>query len=162
MKRQSTVLQKGIFLWSCVLSSTNLTLEWLHGPLPFPMPLQMIQLVIITHSVWANIILCIYSNLSSLIFIIVAPRHYISDSGILRFSTGDSEQCHGVRIVDDDICGPELKQFLSSLTLVSGSPVTVNPPSTRVVIDDSLDPECSKWCFTLCWGSLKLVLIAYT
>ena len=67
----------------------------------------------------------------------------MSTSGILTFNIGDSSQCHEVGIVDDVIYETEVEQFISNLALVSGAPVTVDPPSARVIIfDDTDDCKC--------------------
>ena len=83
-------------------------------------------------------------------FIIVAPEDYKSDSGLLRFDTGDDKQCHSIQIVSNEICEePELEHFFSNLTLVSGIPlITVDPDSAKVIINDTND--CSKCtCMTI-------------
>ena len=73
---------------------------------------------------------------------IVAPEDYISDSGLLMFTTGQSRQCHSVRIVDNEIC-EDMEHFFSNLTLVSGIPrITVDPDGAKVIIDDTDD--CGK------------------
>ena len=69
-----------------------------------------------------------------------APGDYLSDSGVLVFNTGDSEQCHHIQIVDDNYCDPG--QFFSNLALMSGAPViTVDPPKAEIVI---LDSDCGE------------------
>ena len=74
------------------------------------------------------------------LFVVVAPEDYISDSGLLMFSAGDVEKCHTVQIVNDSICEDEQESFTSDLVLESGTPlITVDPNSARVVIED-----CSK------------------
>ena len=74
------------------------------------------------------------------VFLIVVPEDYFSSSGTLPFNIGDSRQCHSVRIVDDGIYESEVEQFLSNMALVSGTRVTVDPESARVIIDDN--DEC--------------------
>ena len=46
--------------------------------------------------------------------------------------------------MNNNICETELEYFTSNLALVSGTPtITVNPASTRVIIDDRDDcGEC--------------------
>ena len=54
---------------------------------------------------------------------------------------GDSEECHEVTILNDDICErPVQEYFFSTLELFSGQPViVVDPEQARVIIDDSED-----------------------
>ena len=75
-----------------------------------------------------------------MLFLLVSPEDYMSTSGILTFTTGDTRKCHNVGIIDDAMCERGMKQFISNLALVSGAPVTVDPPSAQVFIfDDTSD-----------------------
>ena len=87
-------------------------------------------------------------NVIALVFS-VASEDYYSANGTLMFAIGESRKCHNVTIKNDDICeGLEREYFTSSLQLVEGKPVIiVDPPETRVLIDDRED--CSKCCFIL-------------
>ena len=71
-------------------------------------------------------------------FLLVSPEDYLSASGILTFDTGDTRQCHNVEIINDALCEIEVEQFTSNLSLVSGAPVTIDPPSARVIISDGI------------------------
>ena len=74
------------------------------------------------------------------------PEDYLSSSGELTFASGDTQQCHTVRIQNDDDCDTpeEEEDFFSNLVLVSGQPVIrVDPATARIVVDDSED--CSKF-----------------
>ena len=140
MRGQSTLLRKRACLLSCVLSSTNPSLELLHDTLSFLMPLQTIQLVINTHF---KLLSTFHAFLSGYSLCIVDPEDYISDSGLLMFDAGDDRHCHSVQIVNDYIC-ERLEQFLSHLAYVSGTPViVVDPDSAHVIIDDTYD--CRKY-----------------
>ena len=115
-------------------SSIHPTVEVHLDHSPFLMPLLMTQLVYIYSDVYQ-------SNKSlSRFFLLVAPEDYLSTSGgMLTFNIGDARQCHDVGIVDDVIYEIEVEQFFSNLALVSGAPVTVDPPSIRVIIFDDTD-----------------------
>ena len=76
-------------------------------------------------------------------FHLVSPQDYSSSTGILTFNTGDDRQCHDVEIVDDVISESEFELFFSNLALVSGAPVTVDPPSALVNINDNDDCKCA-------------------
>ena len=88
-------------------------------------------------------LVCIYSEVYHCnIFIsdslLVSPQDYTSSTGILTFNTGNDRQCHDVEIVDDELCEEPSEQFFSNLALESGAPVTVDPPTARVIIFDNL------------------------
>ena len=72
-------------------------------------------------------------------FLLVAPEDYLSTTGILTFNIGDARKCHDVGIVDNVIYETEVEQFISNLAPLSGPPVTVDPPSVRVIISDDTD-----------------------
>ena len=105
---------------------------------PFLMPLQITQLVKVFY---VHMILLKHPSGINC-FSLVSPDDYMSDSGILTFNTGDTGQCHNVKLVNDAKCEGEV-QFISNLTLVTGAPVTVVPPSAQVIIfDDGGDCGC--------------------
>ena len=86
-------------------------------------------------------LVCIYSvvyhcNIFISDSLLVSPEDYTSSTGILTFNTGDDRQCHEVGIVDDELCEEPSEQFFSNLALESGAPVTVDPPTARVIIFD--------------------------
>ena len=65
----------------------------------------------------------------------------------LDIATGDDRACHSVRINDDDICEDDSNEnFLSSLEFGGGEqPITVDPSLTKVIIDDTNQPECGEY-----------------
>ena len=68
----------------------------------------------------------------------VGGQEYIPSTGQLVFAVGDTRQCHEVTIIDDNICErPEMEFFLSTLSLVAGTQVVVDPEGTRVIIDEN-------------------------
>ena len=74
----------------------------------------------------------------------VAREDYVQSTGQLVFAFGDTRQCHEVTIIDNDICErPEEEHFFSTLSLLAGTQVVVDPEQTRVIIDDSAD--CRKF-----------------
>ena len=74
----------------------------------------------------------------------MAGEDYVPSTGQLVFAVGDTRQCHDVTIIDNNICErPELEHFFSTLSLVAGTQVVVDPEQTRVIIDDSAD--CRKF-----------------
>ena len=158
MRGPSIQLQKGVYLWSCVLSSTNLILEWLHDPLSFLMSLQIVQLV--------SVVIQFYIHTPAsvsvwLIIITEAPEDYISDSGLLFFATGDREQCHTVLVVNNIVCDV-LEQFLSNLTLLSGIPrIAVDPDSSQIIIKDT-DDCCKCVSVGLCLNDCVLITLSHS
>ena len=53
--------------------------------------------------------------------------------------------CHIINIVQDDLC-EDNENFFSSLSLLSGmEPITIDPSTAEVVIDDSREVECCKY-----------------
>ena len=65
----------------------------------------------------------------------------------LVFAQGQNVACHRIMIIEDNICeNYPIEDFFSSLTYVSGiMPILIDPPRTRVIIDDdTYEPECSK------------------
>ena len=67
-------------------------------------------------------------------------------NGILTFNQGDERVTHTIIINQDDICENDpYEDFFSNLTLNSGiQPITVIRPRAKVIINDTLEPECSK------------------
>ena len=67
----------------------------------------------------------------------------------LRFMQGQSRACHDVQITQDDSCEIDpimIEDFFSNLAYVSGiMPIIIDPPRTRVVIDDTNEPECREY-----------------
>ena len=65
---------------------------------------------------------------------------------LLIFTRGQRFACHRVIIIQDDICEiDQIGDFFSTLAYVSGiMPIITNPPSTRVIVDDTKEPECGK------------------
>ena len=49
-------------------------------------------------------------------------------------------------ITQDDICEIDrIEVFFSDLAYISGiMPINIDPPRTRVIIDDTSEPECGK------------------
>ena len=91
-----------------------------------------------------------------ILILVVSPEDYLSASGILKFNTGDTRQCHNVEIIDDDVCKSEVEQFIFNLALVSGATVTVDPPSARVIIFDGTNDCVCKWLVE--WNPLVLTV----
>ena len=67
----------------------------------------------------------------------------------LQFMRGQISVCHDVQITQDDICeiDPRMfEHFFSNLAYVIGiMPITIDPPRTRVIINDTNEPECRKY-----------------
>ena len=65
---------------------------------------------------------------------------------IIQFDTGDTRVCHNITIINDQLCEEQNEKFLSNLTLVSGiQPITVTRTPATIIINDTLEPECSKY-----------------
>ena len=63
----------------------------------------------------------------------------------LAFPRGSSRACHIIDILQDDLCEGN-ENFFSSLSLLSGmEPITIDPSTAEVVIDDSREVECCKY-----------------
>lgn len=60
------------------------------------------------------------------------------------FNRGDIRVCHTIDILQDSICEDDPNEhFFSDLSYVSGVlPITINPPTAEVIIDDSDELEC--------------------
>ena len=68
------------------------------------------------------------------------------DGEELAFPRGSTRRCHTIDIVNDDICETDPNEFYSDLAYVSGvQPITIDPSTAQVVIDDSRETECSKY-----------------
>ena len=67
-------------------------------------------------------------------------------NGILTFNQGDVRVNHTIFINQDDICENDpYEDFFSNLALDSGiQPITVIRQRAQIIIDDTLEPECSK------------------
>ena len=68
----------------------------------------------------------------------------------LAFIRGQRRSCHTVTIIQDDNCEideneMDLEDFFSNLEYASGiMPIRITRPRTRVIIDDTNEPECGK------------------
>ena len=64
----------------------------------------------------------------------------------LAFAVGDSESCHTVVILQDDVCEhPVPEDFFANLAYVSGiQNINIVRDRARVLIDDSSEPECGE------------------
>ena len=68
----------------------------------------------------------------------------------LMFSHGDTRQCHRVDILQDDDCEMPAENFFADLAYISGIlPITIDPVTTQVTIDDSSEPECGKYALSI-------------
>ena len=77
----------------------------------------------------------------------VAGADYEAVNGIeLVFNHGDTQVCYTVSIIPDSVCeDTPNEQFHSDLAYVSGLQPTIDPSTAVVVIDDTEEPECSKY-----------------
>ena len=75
---------------------------------------------------------------------LVQGRDYVGQSANLSFTRGDSQSCHTVDILQDDVCEhPDPEDFFANLDYISVIPnVTIVQDRTQVIIDDSKD--CGK------------------
>ena len=72
----------------------------------------------------------------------VEGQDYVAATEDLVFPQGSTRVCHTIMIIDDNICESD-KDFFSDLSPVSGMlPITIDPETARVIIDDSNEPEC--------------------
>ena len=79
----------------------------------------------------------------------MSPDDYLGISNeIIQFNVGDVRVNHNITIIDDEICEDNPNEFFySNLTLFSGEqPIIVIRPDALIVIDDTLEPDCSKSC----------------
>ena len=76
----------------------------------------------------------------------VAGYDYVAVANeALVFNTGDMLVCHTITIIDDNECEIDPnEQFFSDLFFVSGSQPTIDPDRATVIINDTVEPECSK------------------
>ena len=67
-------------------------------------------------------------------------------NGILTFNQGNERVTHTIIINHDDICeNDSYEDFFSKLALNSGiQPITVIQPCAQIILNDTLEPECSK------------------
>ena len=65
---------------------------------------------------------------------------------LLVFNLGDERVTHTITINQDNECEDDSSEdFFSNLALVSGvQPIAVTRSRAQVIIDDTLEPECSK------------------
>ena len=65
---------------------------------------------------------------------------------LVVFTIRQTRACYIVPIVQDNKCEIEqIEDFFANLTYFSGIlPITIDPPRTRVIIDDTNEPECGK------------------
>ena len=77
---------------------------------------------------------------------LVQGTDFVEQSINLAFAYRDSRKCHTVDILQDDECEhPELEDFLANLTYISGiQSINIVQDRTRVLIDDSSEPECGE------------------
>ena len=76
----------------------------------------------------------------------VAGEDYVSASVDLEFAPGDSQSCHIVDILQDNICEhPDPEDFFADLAKVRGIEIiNIVRDTTQILIDDSDEPECSE------------------
>ena len=72
---------------------------------------------------------------------------FVGQSTNLMFALGDSESCHTVNILQDNVCEhPNSEDFFANLVYVSGiENINIVRGRTRVLIDDSNESECSEF-----------------
>ena len=65
---------------------------------------------------------------------------------MLQFNVGDVRVTHTITINQDNECENAPNEFFfSNLTFVSGvQPINLIRPRAQIIIDDNLEPECSK------------------
>ena len=138
MRGQSTLQLRHKEMLHCVLLSPVI-LEELQEHSPYQPPHEMAQQVVHVTHVQDT---CIYALF---LFTTVAGADYVAVAGEeLVFNRGDTQVCHTIDILQDNICESDPnEQFFSDLAYVSGVlPITISPPTARVVIDDRLEEEC--------------------
>ena len=76
-----------------------------------------------------------------------SPADYVAATGRLQFNQGDRRVCNTITINQDEICENNPNDdFFSNLALASGmQPITVIRERAQVIIDDNMEPECSKF-----------------
>ena len=78
---------------------------------------------------------------------IVSSDDYVAvNDQIIQFNTGDTNQTHTIIINQDQVCENDQNEILfSNITLVIGTQVIeVVQFKAFVIVDDKLEPECSK------------------
>ena len=75
--------------------------------------------------------------------LLVQGIDFIRQSVSLAFTHGDSRMCHTVDIIHNNICEPS-EDFFANLTNVSGTNIIILQGRTRVLIEDSNEPECGE------------------
>ena len=64
---------------------------------------------------------------------------------LIQFHTRDTKQMHTIIITHDLLCEDDPNEFFSNIAFVSGTqPIEVIHPQARVIIYDSMEPECGK------------------
>ena len=97
-------------------------------------------------------VMCIYicsGALTIIMCILVFPADYVSViNEVLDFTVGQDRVCHNISITDDDICDNDPNEFFfSNLELGSrGRRIDVDPEQAQVIIDDTNELECGKFC----------------
>ena len=76
----------------------------------------------------------------------------MGESVNLEFARGESESCHIVDILQDELCEhPVPENFFADLAYVSGiQDITIVRDVTQVLIDDSNEPECGELEYVVC------------
>ena len=77
----------------------------------------------------------------------MSPGDYNAVSNqLLQFNVGDVRVTHTITINQDADCETDSNEsFFSNLTLVSDvQPIIVIQPRAEVIVNDDLEPECSK------------------
>ena len=68
------------------------------------------------------------------------------------FTPGSTQECHNVSILQDERCEQPPENFFADLAYASGiQPININISTTRVIIDDSGELECSKFDLQCCF-----------
>lgn len=68
----------------------------------------------------------------------------------MEFALGETHACHIINILQDELCeappNSPNESFYSDLAYVSGVlPITIDPPTAQVVINDTHETECSEY-----------------
>ena len=65
---------------------------------------------------------------------------------MIQFNTGDVSKTHTISIINDSLCETDPNEFFfSNIILFSGvPPIEIIEPQARVIINDTLEPECGK------------------
>ena len=74
---------------------------------------------------------------------------------LLQFDVGEQRVEHSITIIQDAFCEPN-EGFFSNLALVSGvQPINLIRSRAEVIIDDDVEPECSKLWSNYPYGSYQ-------